>query len=337
MAKRIIFIAFVLVAAGSAVFWFFGRRSSPTDFVLFGNVDLRQINLAFNASERIDAVLVEEGSRVRKGEVLARLDMSRIKPQVAQAEAQAAVQQANVERLRNGSRPQEVAQGRANLVSAQADALNARQQYERQSTLIQTAATSRQTLDQAKAATDVADAKVDAAQKSLDLLIAGPRREDVAQGEAQLRASEAQHDYMKRQLADAELRAPADAIVRSRLMEPGEMAAPTRPVFSLAVLDPKWVRAYVSEPQLGRLHPGMRAVVTIDGFPDRPLAGRVGFISPVAEFTPKTVQTEDLRTSLVYEVRIITQDPDNILRVGMPATVRLPSDTSTGAVPAASR
>jgi len=102
------------------------------------------------------------------------------------------------------------------------------------------------------------------------------------------------------------------------------MASPQKPVFSLAITDPKWVRAYVSEPDLGQVHPGMAASAAVDSFPERRFDGWVGFISPVAEFTPKTVQTEELRTSLVYEVRVFVKDPSDVLRLGLPATVYLP-------------
>lgn len=104
------------------------------------------------------------------------------------------------------------------------------------------------------------------------------------------------------------------------------MASPQKPVFSLAITDPKWIRAYVSEPDLGKVHPGMAAAVAVDSFPNRRFDGWVGFISPVAEFTPKTVQTEELRTSLVYEVRVFVQDPSDELRLGMPATVYMNVD-----------
>ena len=97
---------------------------------------------------------------------------------------------------------------------------------------------------------------------------------------------------------------------------------PTRAAFSLVTISPKWVRAYVSEAQLGQIHPGMKADVYVDTLPGRAIPGWIGFISSVAEFTPKTVQTEELRTSLVFEVRVFVEDPANVLRLGMPATVR---------------
>ena len=136
---------------------------------------------------------------------------------------------------------------------------------------------------------------------------------------------------LQRQLRDAELVSPTDGVIRSRLMEPGELATPQRPVFSIAIAHPKWVRAYVSESDLGRVNVGMRASVSIDSAPDHAIDGSVGFISSTAEFTPKTVQTEELRTSLVYEVRVFVEDKQNILRLGMPATVRIDTTKSHAA------
>jgi HlyD family secretion protein len=324
--RRTVLIILVLGIAGTAgglAWWYTQRRPAGTELVLYGNVDLRQVQLAFNNSERIAQVLAQEGDRVRKGQVVARLDTSRLAPQVAQAEAMAAAQRAVVARLHNGSRPEEIAQARANVESAKADANNARQQYTRFLTMLQSRAASLQDVENARAAMDVATARLAVNQKALDLVLAGPRQEEIDQAEAQLRANEAQVAFLHQQLADAVLTAPTDAIVRTRLMEPGEMASPLKPVFALAIVDPKWVRAYVAEPDLGKVHPGMAAQVAVDSFPDRRFEGWVGFISPVAEFTPKPVQTEELRTSLVYEVRVFVRDPNDELRLGMPATVYL--------------
>jgi HlyD family secretion protein len=180
-----------------------------------------------------------------------------------------------------------------------------------------------QDVDDAKAALDVAQAQLAVNEKALDLAVIGPRKEDIAQNEAQLRGNEAQLALLRQQLADAQLIAPVDAVVRTRILEPGDMASPQKPVFSLAITDPKWIRAYVSEPDLGKVHSGMSANVMVDSFPKRRFEGWVGFVSPVAEFTPKAVQTDELRTSLVYEVRVFVKDPSDELRLGMPATVYL--------------
>jgi HlyD family secretion protein len=318
-------IAVSLIAAGVA--WrLMQRERAPTHLTLYGDVDLRQVQLSFNNSERIAAVLVQEGDRVRQGQLLARLDTARLEPQLAQADAQAAAQLQVVKRLRSGSRPEEIAQARANLQAAQADLTNARQQYERWKSAAEISAgraVRQQDVDNARTAVQVAEARLAVVQKTLDLAIAGPRREEINENEARLKASEAQASVLRQQLKDAQLIAPVDAVIRTRLMEPGEMASPQRPVFSLAITDPKWVRAFISEPDLGKIKPGMPAAIVVDSFPGRRFDGWIGFISPVAEFTPKTVQTEELRTSLVYEVRAFVKDPADDLRLGMPASVYL--------------
>jgi HlyD family secretion protein len=317
--------AAVLLAVGAAVWWLADGHKGSADVALYGNVDLRQADLPFNAGERVTEVLVQEGDHVKSGQVMARLDPTRMEPQVAKAEADVAAEQQVVNRLHAGSRPEEISQARANVLSAQADSANARRQYERLLELSRSSsgrAVSRQDLDSAHAALDVAEARLAVNRKALDLQVAGPRKEDIAQAEAQLRADQAQLALLRRQLADMELRAPVDGVVRSRLVEPGEIASPQKAAFTLAIIDPKWVRAYIAESDLGSVHEGIKASVTTDAFP-RPFEGWVGFISPIAEFTPKTVQTEELRSSLVYEVRVFVKDPGDLLRLGMPATVHL--------------
>lgn len=316
----------VLGGALVAVWWWTHRDRARDELTVYGNVDLRQVDLAFNGNERIAEVLVQEGDRVRKDQVLARLDVGRLQPQAAQAEAQLAAQQHVVQRLHHGNRPEEVAQARANVTFAQADAGEARAQYTRVKNLFDQSAgraVSRQDLDQAQAAAEAAQAKLVVAQRALELSIAGPRQEDVAEAEARLKASEANLTLLKRQLGDAELRAPMDAVVRSRILEPGEMASPQKAVLSLAIVNPKWVRAYIAETDLGVVRAGTQARINVDSFPGRTFSGWIGFISPNAEFTPKTVQTEELRSSLVYEIRVFVNDPNDELRLGMPATVHI--------------
>ena len=324
---RIVVVLAVVVALAAGAWWWLGHKPPRHELALYGNVDLRQVDLPFNNADRISEVLAQEGDHVRRGQVLARLDTSKLGPQLAQAQAGADAQAQVVLRMHNGSRPQEIGEARANTAAAQAEALDAEAKYKRLKALwdsSQGKAMSRQDLDDARTSADSATARAVAQQKSLELTVAGPRKEDVAQAEAQLKADEAQVAVLKRQLADADLVAPLDAVVRSRIAEPGEIASPQKAAFSLAIVDPKWVRAYVSEPDLGLVHPGEAATVTVDSFPHRSFQGWVGFISPTAEFTPKTVQTEELRSSLVYEIRVFVRDPGDVLRLGMPATAHLP-------------
>src|SRR5881628_3735931 len=266
--RRLIVLAVAAVVAAAGLTWWLTYRGAETrELVLHGNVDLRQVQLSFNNSERIAAVLVQEGDRVRQGQVLARLDTSRLEPQLAQVEAQAAAQRQVVQRLRAGSRPEEIAQARANVEAGKADVVNARAQYERLQSAAAVSggrAVRLQDVDNAKTALQVAEAKLVVNQRALDLALAGPRKEEIAENEARLRANQAQAALLRKQLADSQLIAPMDAVVRTRVMEPGEMASPQKPVFSLAITDPKWARVYVSEPDLGKVHSGMAASVTVD-------------------------------------------------------------------------
>jgi len=328
--RWIVVVIGVAVAVGLGL-WLTHRHGERTQLVLYGNIDLRQVDLAFNNTERIAAVYAREGERVRRGQVLARLDESRLLPQLAQAQAVAAAQRAVVERMHHGSRPEEIAQARANVSLAAADAHAAAAKYQRLLALSKSSggrAVSRQDLDDAQAAAEVAAARLNVNRKALALAVAGPRREDVAQAEAQLRGEQAQVALLCRTVSDAELRAPLSAVVRSRIAEPGDMASPQKTAFTLAITDPKWVRAYVSEQDLGSVRPGMRGSIAVDTFPHRRFDGWVGYVSSVAEFTPKTVETQELRSSLVYEVRVFVEDPSDVLRLGMPATVYLPISAS---------
>ena len=328
----VLLVLAVLGGGGGFAWWYYAASRETGELVLYGNVDLRQVQLAFNNSERISEVNFLEGKIVKKGEIMARLDTSRLQPQVDQAEAQMAAQRQVYKRLYTGSRPEEIAQARANLEMAKAELTNSRRQYQRLKSLqvvrlsdkSEVRAVSQEDVDNAKANLDVAEAKLVVQQKALDLSLAGPRVEEVAEAEARLRANEWQLAFLRQQLEDAVLRSPAHAVVRSRLMEPGEMASPIKAVYSLAIIDPKWVRAYISEMDLGKIYEGMPAEIGVDSFPDRRFPGKVGFISSVAEFTPKAVQTEELRTKLVYEVRVNVADPNNELRLGMPATIYFP-------------
>ena len=334
--KKIVLLLLLVGAIGAGAWWYFHRQADDGQLVLHGNVDLRQVDLAFNNSERISEVFVQEGERVERGRLLAALDTGRLQPLYDQAVAAAAAQRQAVDRLHNGSRPEEVAVARANVAAAAADAGNANTTYKRIESLFQTPgarAVSQQDLDNAKAALDVAQARLQVSQKTADLVVLGPRAEDIAQAEAQLRGDLAQAALLHKQLDDARLLAPCEGVIRSRLLEVGDMSSPQKPVFSLAITNPKWIRAYVTETDLGKLRENMKAAVSVDSFPGREFAGWIGFISPIAEFTPKTVETDELRSSLVYEVRVFVTDAADDLRLGMPATVRLKSQPPPNSLP----
>jgi len=332
--KRKIILPVIIVAAlatAAAIAWWRQNNSGPvTELVLYGNADIRQVELAFNASERIEEMRVREGERVKKGQLLATLDTQSLSQNVDQRAAQAAAQEQVLARLEAGSRPEEIRKAQADVEAARAAADNAERTYARIKALVARQFVAEQQASDARAEADGAQARLKAAQETLQLAVLGARKEDIAAARATLEANRAALAIARKQLADAILYAPADGIIQDRILEPGDMASPQHPVYTLALTDPVWVRAYVPGPQLGKLRPGMRAVVTTDSYPDVRYQGWIGFISPTAEFTPKAVETTEVRTSLVYQVRVFVCNPQDQLRLGMPATVTIPLDQPIG-------
>jgi HlyD family secretion protein len=335
----ILTILVLLIVAG-----FLGRRwlleqNAPSDSVtLYGNVDIRQVQLAFNDSDRIDNLLVDEGSAIHRGQLVGQLDQQRFVAAVAQDRANVAAQQQVVARLLAGSRPEEIAEARAEVAAAEADVAaaqanlkNAEVLYRRQETLAKDQFVSLQIRDDAERAylagqAELAAKRQDltAKQQALRLAVIGPRKEDIAAAQATLEADKAALALAQKNLADTQLYAPASGVIQDRILEPGDMASPQTAVFTLALDNPLWVRTYLPEPEMGKVALGMSAWIESDSFPGQRFSGWVGYISPVSEFTPKNVETTQLRSQLVYRVRIYACNPDHRLRLGMPATVIVP-------------
>jgi HlyD family secretion protein len=322
----VLIIALIAAAAAVLVWRSVHHRPAGREIVLHGNVDIRQVDLAFNATERISKVMVEEGDKVKAGQLLSTLDMQRLRHEVLRTAAQVRAQEEVVAALVAGTRPEEIRKARADVTAADAEARNAERTSRRLQVLAGRELISKQQADDAKAAADAARAQLQAARETLNLAVAGPRKEDIDAAKNTLRALREDLAVAKRNLSYASLYAPSDGIIQSRVLEPGDMASPQKPVFTLALTDPVWVRAYVSETDLGRIHLGMTAEVTTDSFPGKRYQAWVGFISPSAQFTPKSVETREVRTSLVYEVRVFVRNPLDELRLGMPATVIIPLD-----------
>ncbi|MFS8113079.1 secretion protein HlyD [Rhizobium jaguaris] len=329
--NRIIPIAVVaIIAAGAAAWWSdapakLGWNWQQQEFVLYGNVDIRQVSLGFRVNGKLSEVLVDEGDVVKSGTVLARLDAEPYDYAVRSAEANVAALRATLDKLKAGPRQTEIAQARASYEERLADLENANLAYDRAKQLRPQGNISEANMEQAAAARAMAAARADSANQALKLLEEGSRAEDIAAAEAQLKAAEATLATARTSLGDTELRAPNDGVILSRVHEPGSIVAPTDPVFVLSLTEPVWVRAYIAEPDLGRIHPGMKVKATSDTKPDEAYDGTIGFISPVAEFTPKSVETPELRTDLVYRLRVTIDKPGPDLRQGMPVTLHFPT------------
>jgi HlyD family secretion protein len=327
MRRLVVAIAALLVVIGGGYFAWrqLTASASPERLRLYGDIDIRQVDLSFKVGGRIAKLNVDEGDPVRRGQILASLEKSYFDDDLRLEQARLAALAANLLKLKNGSRPEEIEQARAALAERKASLANAAINFARQQNLLRSHVTSQQSYDNAAMTLHTADAQVKSAQAALDLVSAGPRREDIDAARAQFDTEKAELIETQRRLADADLVAPNDGIVLTRAREAGAIVQPGETVFTLTLDRPVWVRAYVDERDLGRVRPGMRLVIHTDAVNGKLYHGSVGFISPLAEFTPKSVETPALRTDLVYRLRVIVSDADQGLRQGMPVTA-IPED-----------
>jgi HlyD family secretion protein len=319
-------LAVIAIAAVGGIGWFVAQRLTAVTppGTLYGNVEIRQVDLSFNAEGIVVAMPKREGDPVRQGELIAELDAATYQSTYDLATARRDAAKARLDVLLAGTRPEQIDQARANVAAAQASLTNAEATYERQLGLAARNASTKQLLDDARMALDAGRAKLDQMQAALTEAVNGPRLEDIAAARAELRAAQATVELAATQLARTKLMAPANGTIMTRVIEPGTVVLPAASIYSMALDDEVWVRAFAPEPLLPRLIPGSEVALTTDGS-SKSYRGSIGYVSPAAEFTPKTVETPELRTQLVYRLRIRVEDHDAAIRQGMPVTIRLPN------------
>jgi HlyD family secretion protein len=270
MKKRILILLLIIAIAGG-VYWYRQHEVKLAEadpaLVLYGNVDIRELTLAFRVPGRLAVMTLEEGDRVIPGQMIAQLDKRPFQDELAVREAQ--------------------------LREAEAALINAEKQFARLEALLRNKSVSQSDYDEALAARDEIKAKVDTAKALVE--------------------------QSRTNLTDTSLSSPSEGTVLTRVLEPGAIAAAGQTIYSISLDRPVWVRAYVEEPDLGNIYTGQKVRVKTDSGGD--YEGQIGFISPRAEFTPKTVETPSVRTSLVYRLRISVDNPNLALKQGMPVTV----------------
>jgi len=320
-AGALLLAAFALVLGSCR--WPWSDAADSAAITLSGTIDAHDVDLGFQAGGRIARLATDEGQKVSVGQTLAELDGTDYELALARARAQAESARKALALLQAGSRAQDIRASEALLSQAQADQRLALAQLKRTEELVAKRFVSEQQLDTARNQTDVTTAKVDQARQNLSLLREGARKEDIARATADYNASTVAAKSAERQLTYVRLISPVAGIVSVRLAERGQIVSTGQAVFRVAEIDRPWVRAYLGEMDLPRVKLGQAASVRVDGLPGKVFTGRLSFISPAAEFTPKTVETKALRVDLVYRVKVEVDNPDGQLKIGMPADVTL--------------
>ncbi|MGA3008766.1 MAG: efflux RND transporter periplasmic adaptor subunit [Terracidiphilus sp.] len=325
--KRVIPIVILLAGAVAAGIYYYPqlvkKPAQVNQLTLSGNIEAHESLVGFKVPGRIVELPIEEGQQVEQGALLARLDNADYKQRVSVDEATVRVRESNLALTVAGTRQQEVGAAQQTMMDAEAD-LNEKQiDNERAQKLFAKDEVSAQEHDLAATALKRAEAIFKGAQQRYNEAIEGSRKEDITIARANVNEASAGLGLSQVNLSYTVLRAPFAGVVAVRQAELGEVVSPGSPVVTLSDLDHIWLRAYVAETDLGRIRWGQEATVTTDTYPGKQYRGRISFISPDAEFTPKSVQTYKERVTLVYRIKIDIDNPNRELKPGMPADARI--------------
>lgn len=315
MKKLFLFLPLCLI-------YFTGCFQEKKETKFYGNVDVRTVSLAFRVSGRLETLNFDEGEKLKKGDVIATIENSIFKENLNQINAQINLQEIQIQKLEKGYRTEEIEKSKAKLSEVKANLDRVNKDFQRAQTLLKSNSISEQSYDNTKSQALDLQAQYDYAKSSLELLQNGYEKEDILSAKATLESLKAQRNILQINYNDTVLYSPVDGTIITKVYEAGSIVNSSQTIVEIAKSDEFWVRSYLSEKYLGLVKAGMKAVITTDG--NKTYEGVVSFISPLAEFTPKTVQTEDLRTDLVYRFRIIVNNVDDNLKQGIPVTITFP-------------
>ena len=288
-----------------------------------GTIEALQVDVSARITARIVERTVKEGEPVERGQRLVRLADEEAAADVRRAEAALGAAQAQLADLEAGARREEIEQARAALRSATVAREWAERELGRVRQLFAKELLAFQEVDRASNAFDAAQANESSAREKVALLEAGPRPDAVAAARSQVAAARAALALARARLVETRLDSPLTGIVLRKSLEVGETATPGVPILTLMDPDDLWLRAYVSETDLGRVRLGQGATLTVDAYPSRTFSGVVSEIASEAEFTPKNVQTKKERVNLVYRMKIAVRNTGGVLKPGMPADARI--------------
>ncbi len=320
MNKKILIISSLVMVLFTGCF-----NKKDNEIKFYGNVDVRTVSLAFRVSGRIQKINFQEGQKVQKGDAIATLDDSLYKTYLNQVKAQINMQKANLQKLEKGYRKEDIEKAKATMLQKQVLMKNEKRNFERYKKLFASNSTSQENYDNTKTAYESAKELYLYAKSNFKLLKSGYEKEDISMAKAQLDALISQKNERQINLNDTILYAPTNGTILTRVHEVGSIVNGAQVVIEMAKADKYWVRSYISEKYLGLIKRGMKALIYTDSNKTKAYKGVVSFISPIAEFTPKSVQTEDLRTNLVYRFRIILNSYDYMIKQGMPVTIKFPN------------
>lgn len=325
MNKKLILVAVVVLAALFATYFFFLRKSGedPNKIFASGTIETTDADMSFMANGILRIRKVNEGDTVRRGDLIAELDKREAEARLRQSAAAVETARSRFSDLSSGYRSEEIAEAEAQTASFRSSWKNQKEEAERSKKLFEGGAISRQRLDRDITAAEMAGSQLSAAQKKLELLRGGFREKSIDGAASQLKEAEASMAAVTVVVSNHELISPMDGVVSKVFAEPGEMVAMGKPILTLTSLNRPRVKVYIPEYKIGRVMLGQKAEIVVDSFPDKKFPATVTYISPEAEFTPKTVQTAEERVKLVFAIEVTAETTEGLLKPGMPADVTI--------------
>ncbi len=310
----------VVVVAAAAVGYFYIQPAENPDLLsVSGNIEVTDVEVSFKLPGWVESRPAYEGQFIEIGDPVAQLENTELNEELLARRAEFAAYQAELAALLAGSRPEEIAEAQATVRLAQAELNRLKLDYDRAKQLLGSKTISQEQYDSALAAYEVGQARRQQARERLKLVEKGPRQEEIDRARARVEQAAQSVALAETRLGYASLSAPISGVVLSENVEAGEYVVPGVPVVTVGDLVNSWLRAYVNEPDLGRVKVGQGVCVSTDTYNDKVYPGTLSFISSQAEFTPKNVQTAEERVKLVYRIKIDIPNPDMELKPGMPA------------------
>ena len=314
MNKKLVLITLVGLAVAACA-----PRAAKNVISATGTIEAIEVDVASKVSGQILNLAVDEGAKVRSGDLLATVDHATADIQLRQAQAGVDLAQAQLVLLRNGARKEDIQQAESALTQAEANLRVAQDDAKRMRELAKTGSVTPKSRDDAEARLTVAEAQKSAAVDSLNKLRWLARPEEIQAAEARLAQARAAADLLAKTIADCTIVAPTAGTVTHKAVEAGELVNPGSTVVTVSELDSVYVMIYLMEEEVGRVRLGDTVDVKIDGLPDKVFAGKITYISPEAEFTPKNVQTKEDRVKLVFGVKVVIENREGLLKPGLPA------------------
>ncbi|QKF77396.1 HlyD family efflux transporter periplasmic adaptor subunit [Arcobacter defluvii] len=328
--KKIAFI-FLIIFISLILFFIlktYIKNSNNVDNKYYGNIDTRTVKVGFRFIGKIENITKDEGENVKKGETLVLLDNSSLKKSIKELEANIEASTIELSKLKSGFRDEEIQEAKATFDEATANLNKINDTYTRQKNLYKTKSTSEENFILSELNYKQALATLDKAKAAYELVKNGYRKEDILVQEAKLKALEAQKEKLEVDIKDSNIISPVDGVILNRYKEIGSITTAGESVLEIAKTDEFWVRAYIDENHLGDIKPNLKMLIFTDSRKE-PYEGYIGFISPIAEFTPKNIETQELRADLVYSFRVIVKNSDDKLRQGMPVTLQIADNNAS--------